>query len=73
MLDTVTVVLMPCEEGGFTSYIPEVPGAVSEGETEEEAVASVMLALEELIAYRREQAAVAARDGAILRQVRRSA
>lgn len=28
-----TIVFEPAEEGGFTALIPEVPGAISEGET----------------------------------------
>jgi predicted RNase H-like HicB family nuclease len=33
-----TAVLIPCEEGGFTAICNEIPGAISEGETEEEAL-----------------------------------
>ncbi|HZH98722.1 MAG TPA: type II toxin-antitoxin system HicB family antitoxin, partial [Fimbriimonadaceae bacterium] len=44
------------EEGGFTAYIPEVPGAVSEGETMEEAREMVLDALHEVLNYRRESA-----------------
>ncbi|MCC6403682.1 MAG: type II toxin-antitoxin system HicB family antitoxin [Fimbriimonadaceae bacterium] len=73
MLDEVTVVLEPAEEGGFTAFVPEVPGAVSEGETEEEAIANVLNALDELLAYRRELAAEPERDGALVRHDRRSA
>jgi predicted RNase H-like HicB family nuclease len=29
------VVLKPSEEGGFTAYVPSLPGCVSEGETAE--------------------------------------
>lgn len=52
----ITIVFEPAEEGGFTAFIPEVPGAVSEGETIEEAREMVLDALHELTAYRREQA-----------------
>jgi predicted RNase H-like HicB family nuclease len=40
-----TIVFEPAEEGGFTAYIPEVPGAISEGETVEEARDMVLDAL----------------------------
>lgn len=36
-LQTFTAIILPCEEGGFTSACLEVNGAVSQGETEEEA------------------------------------
>jgi len=52
----ITIVFEPAEEGGFTAFIPEVPGAVSEGETIEEAREMVLEALHELTAYRRDQA-----------------
>jgi predicted RNase H-like HicB family nuclease len=52
----LTIVFEPAEEGGFTAFIPEVPGAVSEGETIDEARAMVLDALHELTLYRRESA-----------------
>ena len=51
-----TIVFEPCEEGGYTAYIPEVPGALSEGDTVEEARAMVLDALREITAYRRREA-----------------
>ena len=35
------VVLEPSDEGGFTVYVPSLPGCISEGETEEEALANI--------------------------------
>lgn len=52
----LTIVIEPADEGGFTAFIPEVPGAVSEGDTPEEAREMVLDALQELDAYRREEA-----------------
>lgn len=52
----LTIVFEPAEEGGYTAFIPEVPGAVSEGETLEEAREMVLDALRELTAFRREAA-----------------
>jgi predicted RNase H-like HicB family nuclease len=40
------VVLETSEEGGFTVYVPSLPGCISEGETEEEALANVKEAIE---------------------------
>jgi predicted RNase H-like HicB family nuclease len=37
----IGVVLEPAEEGGFTVYVPSLPGCVSEGETREEALRSI--------------------------------
>ncbi len=41
----VKVVLVPAEEGGFTVYVPALPGCISEGETREEALANIREAL----------------------------
>ena len=40
------VVLEPSEEGGYTVYIPSLPGCISEGETVEEAMANIKDAVE---------------------------
>ncbi|MBI4675099.1 MAG: type II toxin-antitoxin system HicB family antitoxin [Chloroflexi bacterium] len=40
------VVLEPSDEGGFTVYIPSLPGCISEGETVEEALQNIEQAAE---------------------------
>lgn len=35
------VVLEPQEEGGYTVYVPALPGCVSQGETAEEAMTNI--------------------------------
>src|SRR5262245_16684359 len=40
------VVLEPSDEGGFTVYVPSLPGCVSEGDTEEEALRNIREAIE---------------------------
>jgi predicted RNase H-like HicB family nuclease len=40
------VVLEPSEEGGFTAYVPSLPGCISEGETSEQATANLREAVE---------------------------
>jgi predicted RNase H-like HicB family nuclease len=40
------VILEPQEEGGFTVYVPVLPGCVSQGETEEEALVNIREAIE---------------------------
>jgi predicted RNase H-like HicB family nuclease len=39
------VVFEPQDEGGFTAYVPDLPGCVSEGETLEEAAAMIQEAM----------------------------
>lgn len=41
----VRVVLEPSEEGGYTAYVPSLPGCVSEGDTREEALTNVREAI----------------------------
>lgn len=52
----MTIVFEPAEEGGYMASIPEVPGAISQGETVEESRDMVLDALRELTACRRELA-----------------
>ncbi|BCX88214.1 antitoxin HicB family [Methylomarinovum tepidoasis] len=40
------VVLEPSEEGGYTVYVPALPGCISEGETKEEALKNIREAIE---------------------------
>jgi predicted RNase H-like HicB family nuclease len=39
------VVLKPSDEGGFTVYVPSLPGCISEGDTEDEALANIREAI----------------------------
>lgn len=40
------VVLEPSEEGGYTVYVPSLPGCISEGDTREEALTNIKEAIE---------------------------
>lgn len=40
------VVLEPDEEGGYTVYVPSLPGCISEGNTIEETLANIKEAIE---------------------------
>ena len=42
----IKVVLEPSEEGGYTVYVPSLPGCISEGETIEEALTNIQEAIE---------------------------
>jgi predicted RNase H-like HicB family nuclease len=39
------VVLEPSDEGGFTVYVPSLPGCISEGDTQDEALANIQEAI----------------------------
>lgn len=51
---TLNAVFVPCEGGGFTAYIPELRGVVSEGETIAEAYENVLNALQLMLETERE-------------------
>ncbi len=40
------VVLEPSDEGGYTVYVPSLPGCISEGNTKDEALANIREAIE---------------------------
>jgi len=40
------VVFEPSNEGGYTVYVPSLPGCISEGNTKEEALANIKEAIE---------------------------
>ncbi|HET9918777.1 MAG TPA: type II toxin-antitoxin system HicB family antitoxin [Ktedonobacteraceae bacterium] len=40
------VILEPSDEGGYTVYVPSLPGCISEGETKQEAMANIREAIE---------------------------
>jgi len=42
----IQAVFEPAEEGGFTVYVPLLPGCISEGDTFEEAVENIKEAVE---------------------------
>ena len=48
------VVLEPQAEGGYTAYVPDLPGCVSEGETLEEAIKMIREAIALYLESRRE-------------------
>ena len=39
------IVLEPSEDGGYTVYVPALPGCISEGNTREEALANIKEAI----------------------------
>jgi len=63
----IKVILEPQEEGGFTVYVPSLPGCISQGETKAEALKNIKEAIElhleaddnELVLYEGEVAKIA--------------
>ncbi len=41
----IRVVLEPSDEGGYTAYVPSLPGCISEGENVQEALANIQEAI----------------------------
>jgi predicted RNase H-like HicB family nuclease len=52
----LTAVFEPAREGGYTCFVEEIPGAISQGETIEEARANLIEALELVLECQRELA-----------------
>ncbi|MCI5150777.1 MAG: type II toxin-antitoxin system HicB family antitoxin [Candidatus Electrothrix sp. MAN1_4] len=42
----IRVVLEPSEEGGYTVFVPSLPGCISEGDTREKALKNIQEAIE---------------------------
>lgn len=58
----LTIVIKPCEEGGYSAYIKQIPGAISEGATEREALDNVLDAMKELLAAQAEEQLKSAKE-----------
>ena len=62
----ITIVLEPQEEGGYTAFVPSLPGCISQGETKDDALKNIKEAIElyleadtnELIEYSGEKVTV---------------
>jgi predicted RNase H-like HicB family nuclease len=62
----LTIVLEPQEEGGYTAYVPSLPGCISQGKTKADAIKNIKEAIElylesdtnELIEFKGEQVKV---------------
>ncbi len=42
----LTVILEPSDEGGYTVYVPSLPGCISEGDNINEALSNIQEAIE---------------------------
>jgi len=54
-MNKFTIVFQECEEGGFSAYIKEIPGAISEGDTVIETAENVFDALVQVLAAQAEE------------------
>ena len=50
-----SIILEPQEDGGFTVLVPALPEVVTEGDTEEEALANAQEAIQAILEYRRDK------------------
>ncbi|MEA3459716.1 MAG: type II toxin-antitoxin system HicB family antitoxin [Chloroflexota bacterium] len=62
------VVLEPSDEGGYTIYVPSLPGCISEGDTVEEALANIQEAVE-LYLEPVEEDELMVEEGALVREL----
>ena len=54
MTMTLTAVFEPADEGGYIAFVEELPGAISQGETLDEARANLREAIELILETNRE-------------------
>ena len=40
------VILEPSDEGGYTAFVPALPGCISEGDNKDEAIKNIQAAIE---------------------------
>ena len=64
---TLKVVLEPSDEGGYTAYVPTLPGCISEGDTVEEAMANLREAIELYLEPVEDD--LASTEGAVVREL----
>ena len=63
----IKVVLEPSDEGGYTVYVPSLPGCITQGETIEEALANIQEAIELYLEPNEDDLIV--EEGAIIREL----
>jgi predicted RNase H-like HicB family nuclease len=63
----IKVVLEPSDEGGYTVYVPSLPGCISEGETIEEALENIQEAIELYLEPLEDE--LITQEGAIVREL----
>lgn len=62
------IILEPClEDGGYTAYVPALPGCISEGDTEAEALRNIEEAIDLYLEVVEDDHLVG--DGALVREL----
>ncbi len=69
MTQTFTAVFEPAEEGGYVAFVEEIPGAVSQGETLEEARENLKEALALMLEVNRENALEGVDESRVVREI----
>jgi len=67
---TFHVVLEPESEGGFSVYVPSLPGCASQGDTKEEALANIREAIEAYLLSLKDDKLPFPADHAILTEIK---
>jgi predicted RNase H-like HicB family nuclease len=65
---TFTAVFEPAEEGGYVAFVEEVPGAISQGETLDEARENLKEALALMLEVNRENALEGVDESRVVRE-----
>jgi len=68
MTHTFTAVFEPADEGGYTAFVEELPGAISQGETLEEARENLKEAIELILEVNREDALRDVQESTLIRE-----
>ena len=68
MKNDFTAVYQEAEEGGYIAYAEELPGAITQGETLEEARENLADAIQAVLEANREQNRLELSDGRIIRE-----
>ncbi|MBN3944514.1 type II toxin-antitoxin system HicB family antitoxin [Nostoc sp. NMS9] len=63
----IKVVLEPSDEGGYTVFVPTLPGCISEGETVDEAVENIREAIQLYLELLEEELII--EQGAIVKEL----
>ena len=69
MKNDFTAVYQAAEEGGYVAYVEEVPGAITQGETLDEARANLAEAIQLVLDANREQSRLELANGRIIREI----
>ena len=68
MKNDFTAVYQEAEEGGYVAYAEELPGAITQGETLQEARENLADAIQTVLEANREQTRLELADGRIIRE-----